>query len=267
LPEIKKITLANRKIGLGIMGFADMLIRLGIPYGSKESIDFAKRLMQFIRKESINASAELAAERGVFPNFKRSIYTKKSLKLHNATVNTIAPTGSISIIAGCSSGIEPLFAISFVRNILSGTKLFEVNSVFEETARKRGIYSKKTLAEIARKGSLKDVKGIPADMKRVFVTAFDVKAGKHLRVQSAFQRYTDNSVSKTINLPQEAKIKDVREIYLMAHSLRCKGITVYRYGSKKKQVLSFGSARKEKDKLLTAGAEYSGGCVSRTCSF
>jgi ribonucleoside-diphosphate reductase alpha chain len=271
MPQIKRITFANRKIGLGVMGFADMLIKLGIPYGSKKSVDLAVRLMSFVRKESLAASAKLAAERGTFPNFKRSVYAKKNLRLRNATVNTIAPTGSISIIAGCSSGIEPLFAVSFVRNVLSGTRLFEINPLFEKAAKDKGIYSKKMLSEVARCGSLKNVKGIPADMKRMFVTAFDVTPEDHLRVQAAFQRYTDNSVSKTINLPHRASPADVKKIYMMAHRLKCKGITVYRYGSKERQVLSFvpdGTSRKgAKKKLLTAGAEYSGGCAIGPCPF
>jgi ribonucleoside-diphosphate reductase alpha chain len=271
LPEIKRATFANRKIGLGVMGFADMLIKLGVPYGSKEAIELAEKLMRFIHKESLSMSAELARERGVFPNFKRSVYAKKNLRLRNATVNTIAPTGTISIIAGCSSGIEPLFAVSFVRNILSGAELFEINPMFEEAAKKSGIYSKKILAEIARNGSLKNIKGIPENIKRIFVTAFDVKAEKHLQTQAAFQKYTDNSVSKTINLPQEATVDDVEKIYMMAHKLKCKGITVYRYGSKENQVLTFGFGSKGKPagegELLTTDAEYSGGCMARMCPF
>ncbi|MFQ5952081.1 MAG: adenosylcobalamin-dependent ribonucleoside-diphosphate reductase [Candidatus Omnitrophota bacterium] len=271
LEEIKRITFANRKIGLGVMGFADMLIKLGIPYNSKRAIDLAGTLMRLIHKESLKASASLAKERGVFPNFKKSVYTKKGIRIRNATVNTIAPTGTISIIAGCSSGIEPLFAVSFVRNILSGTKLFEINPLFEEAARKKGIYKKRVLSDIAKNGSLKNIKGIPEEMKRIFVTAFDVTPEDHLRVQAAFQRYTDNSVSKTINLPQDATVEDVRKIYLMAHKLKCKGITIYRYGSKEEQVLSFDYRQKKKppvqENMMTAESEYSGGCVVRTCPF
>lgn len=214
--EIEKVTLANRKIGLGVMGFADMLIQLGIPYHSQKAVRFAGRLMRFIRGESLKASAELAAERGVFPNYPFSIYVKKNLKLRNATVNSIAPTGTISIIAGCSSGIEPLFAVSFVRTVLSGTELYEIHPLFEEMARALGV-----------------------DSKKIFITAFDVTPHEHLAIQAAFQQWTDNAVSKTINLPHEATEKDVRNIYLEAYRLRCKGITVYRYGSKKGQVLSF----------------------------
>jgi len=265
--QIRQITLANRKIGLGVMGFADMLIMLGIPYNSVEAVDFAGKLMRFIHKESIGASAALAKERGVFPNFAKSIYAKDDLRLRNATVNTIAPTGTISIIAGCSSGIEPLFAISFVRNVLAGIKLFEINPSFDATARKRNIYNREILAEIARRGSLQNIRQIPADIKRVFVTAFDVEPREHLQIQAAFQKYTDNAVSKTINLPNDATVEDVRNIYLMAHKLKCKGITIYRYGSKAEQVLSFGHSANISGELVTVSAEYSGGCATGTCVF
>ena len=271
LPEIRRITCANRKIGLGIMGFADMLIRLGIPYNTIEAERFARRLMAFIRRESLKASAQLAAERGVFPNYAKSIFARKDLPVRNATVNTVAPTGTISIIAGCSSGIEPLFAISFVRNVLSGTRLFEINPIFEKVARARGIYKREILAEIARWGTLRRIKGIPRDIKRVFVTAFDVEPEQHLRIQAAFQEHCDNSVSKTINLPAESTIDDVRNIYLAAHRLKCKGITIYRYGSRAEQVLSFrgadgGPVILEED-LVAAESEFAGGCMTGTCTF
>ncbi len=269
--RITEVTRATRKIGLGVMGFADMLIKLDIAYTSKRAVEFAEGLMRFVHRESIKSSERLAKERGVFPDFKKSVYAKKNLKLRNSTVNTIAPTGTISIITGCSSGIEPLFAVSFMRNILSGTRLFEINPMFEEVARKRGFYSRKVLDEIARWGSLQKVKGIPEDVKKVFATAFDVKPQQHLKIQAAFQKYTDNSVSKTINLPSGVKREDIKKIYLAAHKLRCKGITVYRYGSKKEQVLSFGygkeRGRKLADRPVTVEAEYSGGCVSRRCPF
>ncbi|MEJ2723046.1 MAG: adenosylcobalamin-dependent ribonucleoside-diphosphate reductase [Deltaproteobacteria bacterium] len=266
LPQIRNITFANRKIGLGVMGFADMLIRLQMPYHSSEAVDFAERLMHFIRRESLRTSQSLAAQRGPFPNYEKSVYAKKDTRMRNATVNTVAPTGTISMIAGCSSGIEPLFAISFVRNVLSGTTLFEVNSYFEEEAKARGFYSNDLIGEIARSGSLKKIKGIPGDVKRTFVTAFDVTPQEHVQIQAACQKYTDNSVSKTINLPVDATVDDVRKIYLLAHKLKCKGITVYRYGSKKDQVLSFGY-RKTEDRPEVSGpvsvdSEYSGGCAT-----
>ena len=196
------------------------------------------------------------------------------MRLRNATVNTIAPTGTISIIAGCSSGIEPLFAISFVRNVLSGRKLFEINPLFEATAKKSGIYKKSVLNEIARQGSLQNLPQVPEDIRRLFVTAFDVRPSEHLRVQAAFQKYTDNAVSKTINLPADATVEDVKNIYLTAHKLRCKGITVYRYGSRAEQVLSFIDTERIEPmifggsgKFVTAQAEYSGGCLAGTCVF
>lgn len=271
LEQIKQITLLNRKIGLGVMGFADTLIMIGIGYNSPQAVNFTSKLMRFIHKESLDASAALAARRGVFPNFTKSIYAKGNLRLRNATVNTIAPTGTISIIAGCSSGIEPLFAISFVRNVLSGTKLFEINPLFESAAKKSRVYKRQILAEIARQGSLQNIKGVPEDIKKVFVTAFDVKPQEHLKIQAAFQKYTDNAVSKTINLHSDATVEDVRNIYLTAHKLKCKGITVYRYGSRAKQVLSFSYMGRAEPRIagefVTAEAEYSGGCAIGTCAF
>jgi ribonucleoside-diphosphate reductase alpha chain len=267
LEQIERITRANRKIGLGVMGFADMLIKLGIAYNSREAVSFARKLMQFIRQQSYQVSQELAEERGVFANFENSIYANGGPRLRNATVNTIAPTGTISIIAGCSSGIEPLFAISFVRNVLSGAKLLEINRFFEQAAGESGIYSKELLAEIANKGSLQEIGQIPAEMKRVFVTAFDIKPTDHLNIQASFQKYTDNAVSKTINLPSQATVEDVKNIFMEAYRLKCKGITVYRYGSRAGQVLSFGHDDKGFGEPVSVGAEYSGGCAAGTCVF
>ncbi|MFA5142648.1 MAG: adenosylcobalamin-dependent ribonucleoside-diphosphate reductase [Candidatus Omnitrophota bacterium] len=253
LTQIRNITFDNRKIGLGVMGFADMLIKLGIPYNSAKAVSFAGGLMRFVRAASVAASVDLARERGVFPNYKRSIYAKRGLRLRNATVNTIAPTGTVSIIAECSSGIEPIFAISFIRNILSGAKLFETNPIFKEMA----------------KGGLRKTKEVPAAFKKIFITAFDVAPETHLHIQDAFQKHTDNSVSKTINLPQGATVEDVKNIYLTAYKLRLKGITVYRYGSKEGQVLSFnyGARHKLAAGSVVAGSEYSGGCVAGICPF
>ncbi len=267
LESIADVTRANRKIGLGVMGFADLLIRLGIPYDSPQAVTFARRLMRFIHTESLIASEQLARIRGPFPSFRESIHARRNHKLRNATVNTIAPTGTISIIAGCSSGIEPLFAISFVRNVLSGTRLFETNPWFEKVARDRGFYRRDVLAEMARRGSLKNVKGVPPDVKKLFVTTFDIPARQHLEIQAAFQKYTDNAVSKTINLPADATVEDVREIYLAAHRLRCKGITIYRYGSKPEQVLSMGEEAGQKSDLLSVEDDYSGGCICGLCDF
>jgi len=253
------------------MGFADLLIRLGIPYNSPEAVLFAEKLMNFFHRESLKASVKLAEKRGVFPNFSKSIYALRNLRLRNATVNTIAPTGTISIIASCSSGIEPLFAVCFVRNVLSGTRFFEVNPLFEEVARKRGFYSKEMIAQIAHSGSVKNIPGIPARLKRIFPTAFDVNPRQHLNIQAAFQKYSDNSVSKTINLANEATGEDVRAIYHLAHKLKCKGITVYRYGSKEDQVLSFAPEErgnpKPKGEWIAVNSDFAGGCVSGVCPF
>ncbi len=271
LPQIQEMTFANRKIGLGVMGFADLLVELGISYADPAAQAMASRIMKFFRQESLKASQALAEERGVFPNHKKSVYPKKNIELRNATLNTLAPTGTISIIAGCSSGIEPLFALSYVRNVLSGKRLYEVNPLFEQELRLREIYSKETLADAGRAGSIQSMKHLPSGMRKVFVTAFDIPPEQHLRIQAAFQKHTDNSVSKTINLPPDATVEDVRTIYLMAQELRCKGITVYRYGTKKEQVLSFdtraGEEREEGMEFITAGAEYSGGCLTGLCPF
>jgi len=266
LPEIREITFKNRKIGLGVMGFADMLILLGIPYNSKRAVEFAGQLMRFIHKESLKASVELARTRGVFPNFKKSIYAKYNIKVRNATINTIAPTGTVSIIAGCSSGIEPLFAISFTRNVLGGTKLFEINPLFKQLAKERKFYSDGLMLEIARRGSIQNIRGIPADIKKRFITAFDVTSLQHLYIQAAFQRFTDNSVSKTVNLAARATVDDVKKIYLLAYKLKCKGITIYRYGTKKGQVLSFSEEAGKTAGLVTAESEYAGGCASAVCA-
>lgn len=271
LESIRAATHGNRKIGLGVMGFADMLIRVGIPYGTKEAVTFATRLMRFVRKESLAVSQELAKQRGVFANYEKSIHAGKHRELRNATVNTIAPTGTISIIAGCSSGIEPLFAVSFVRNVLSGTRLFETHPLFERIAKDRGFYSRDLFAEVARHPSLANIKGIPADVKKLFVTAFDVAGRQHLEIQAAFQKYTDNAVSKTINLPADATVDDVREIYLEAHRLKCKGVTIYRYGSKSGQVLSVGeevhTRHDESPDFTSADTDYAGGCIGGVCDF
>jgi ribonucleoside-diphosphate reductase alpha chain len=270
LPQIAEITKANRKVGLGVMGFADMLIMLGIAYDSQQCLTLANKLMLFIRRCSLKESVSLAENRGVFPNFDKSVYASKGPRLRNATVNTIAPTGTISIIAGCSSGIEPLFAITFVRNVLSGTRLFEVNPLFEEAAKKKGIYKDEILGEISRKGSLQTVKGIGPELKKLFVTAFDIHPLHHLKVQAAFQKNTDNAVSKTINLPESASADDIRNIYLKAHELKCKGITIYRYGSKEQQVLSFGGRQNDvtqPHQPVSAESEYSGGCAAGSCVF
>ena len=259
LREIEEITLANRKIGLGVMGFADMLVQSGIPYDSEEALSTGEEIMRFLEERSHAASERLAEERGAFPNFPGSIYRKP---VRNSTVTTVAPTGTISIIAGCSSGIEPLFAVSFVRNVLEGTRLLEVNPYFEKAAKERGFYSEELMMKIAKQGTLAGIEGIPEDIRRVFVTAFDIAPEWHVRMQAAFQRHCDNAVSKTINFPNDVDVKEVEKAYMLAYELKCKGITVYRYGSKSEQVLYLGDRI---DKYVSADPEYAGGCAAPVC--
>jgi len=267
LKETAKITRANRKIGLGVMGFADMLIKLKIPYNSTEALELAERLMRFIEEEAHKKSQEIAEKRGSFPNFEKSIWKNKYKAFRNATVTTIAPTGSISIIAGCSSGIEPIFAISFIRNVLSGTRLFETNPLFETIAKERGFYDAKLLEEIAKTGSVQKIDMVPEDVKKLFVTALDIEPEWHVRMQAAFQKYTDNAVSKTVNLPATATVEDVRKVYDLAWKLKCKGVTVFRYGSKPEQVLYIGEIKTPEGKFISAESEYAGGCPTQTCPF
>jgi ribonucleoside-diphosphate reductase alpha chain len=267
LKEIAEITRANRKIGLGVMGFADMLIMLGVPYDSEEALKLGEKVMRFIEEEAHKKSVEIAEARGSFPNFERSIWKERYGAFRNATVTTVAPTGTISIIAGCSSGIEPLFAVSFMRNVLGGARLFETNALFEEIAKARGFYSAELLEEIARTGSVQKTAGVPDDVKRLFVTALDIDPVWHVKMQAAFQRFTDNAVSKTVNLPNEAKVEDVQKIYDMAWQLKCKGVTVFRYGSKPEQVLYIGEIKGKEGKFVSAQSEYAGGCPTQNCPF
>ncbi len=248
LKMIEDTTKANRKIGLGIMGWADMLIQLKIPYNSQEALGLAEDIMRFIQQEARKASQKLAEERGVFPNYHKSIYNGK-MPLRNATLTTIAPTGTLSIIAGCSSGIEPLFAVSFIRNVMEGTKLIEVNPYFEKELKKLGMWSRQHLEKFSETGSIQHYEELPNEIKRIFVTSHDISPADHIKMQAAFQKYTDNAVSKTVNFANSATTKDVEEVYLLAHQLSCKGITVYRDGSREEQVIS--SVKKKEDKPQT----------------
>jgi len=233
LAEIEAMHKGNRKIGLGVMGWADMLIQLGIPYNSKKAFRIASEIMGFFKKTSWAASERLAEKRGVFPNFKGSIYDAPNMpRLRNATLTTIAPTGTLSIIADCSSGIEPIFALAYKRLILD-TELYEINKYFFEIARERGFYSEEIKEKVIQRGTLKGIKGIPPDIKRLFRTAHEIPPEDHIEMQAVFQRYTDNAVSKTINLPHRAKKEDVARAYMLAYEKDCKGITVFRYGTSK----------------------------------
>jgi len=277
--ETETITKRNRKIGLGIMGWAEMLIQLKIPYDSQEALKLAEKIMEFIDYNSKIKSLDLAKQRGAAPSFRQSNYIKKGLNrkgkldwkrlnkeikkygLRNITTTTIAPTGSISIIGSCSSGIEPLFAVSYIREVMEGTKLSETNKLFEEEARRRGFYNTQLLHDISKYGSIQKIGGIPKDVKNIFVTATDIDYSWHVKMQAAFQKYTDNGVSKTINLPEEATKEDVKRAYLFAYKLECKGITVFRYGSKNKQVLYLD----DYSKRMKASSEFSGGCPTIEC--
>jgi ribonucleoside-diphosphate reductase alpha chain len=255
LPEITAMVRGNRKIGLGVMGFADMLYQLKIPYNCEEALETAETVMRFIQETAHKASRDLAEERGVFENYDQSIFKDQGSLHRNATVTTIAPTGTLSIIAGCSSGIEPLFALSFTRNVMDNDRLLEVNPYFEKIARERGFYSRELMDTIAKQGSLKNIKEIPQDVRKVFVNAHDVSPEWHIRMQAAFQKYTDNAVSKTVNLPRDASVEDVRKVYDLAYELGCKGVTIYRDGSKENQVLSLAQKDRQHDKFMTAVKE------------
>lgn len=248
LEQITETVHKNRKIGLGIMGWADLLYQMRIPYNSYEALSLGENLMDFFQKEAWSASKILAGERGPFPAYPDSLFAEQNFgPYRNATTTTIAPTGTLSIIAGCSSGIEPLFALSFTRQVMDGERLMEVNSYFEDAVKQAQSYSPKLIEEIARKGTARDMDFLDSEIREVFVTAMDIDPEAHLKMQAAFQKYTDNAVSKTVNLPNSATQDEIWKIYWLAYEQGCKGVTVYRDGCKSTQVLSTGEGDKEQE--------------------
>lgn len=257
LPEIALMSRSQRRLGLGIMGFADMLIKLEIPYDSNKALKLAERIARFINNQAHKKSILLAKKRGVFPNFRNSIYAEKKIKLRNCALTTIAPTGSISIIAGCSQGIEPLYGLVYKRMAYIGEKadkpvyLTVGHPIFEEIAKKEKFYSKKLMEKILKKGTVRGIKEVPKKWQRIFKTAHEIHWSWHVKMQAAFQKYIDNAVSKTINLPANATIEDVKKAYLLAYKLGCRGITIYRSGSKPQQVLNIGNGEKVSSKSVS----------------
>lgn len=253
LKQIDEMTRKTRKIGLGVMGFADMLIQLSIPYNSDKALEIAEDIMRFIADEALQESIILAKSRGVFPAFKGSLFdTKTGQKVRNANRTTIAPTGTLSIIAGCSSGIEPLFALSYYRHILDGEKLIEINPYFETVAKKGNFYSSELMKKLAEGEKLHDIESVPDWVKQIFVTSHDISPEWHVKIQSAFQKYTDSAVSKTVNLPFEATKDDVKNVYMQAYKSGLKGITIYRDRSRDSQVLNTGQKSKSNEKAVEA---------------
>ncbi|WP_051361197.1 vitamin B12-dependent ribonucleotide reductase [Desulfuromonas sp. TF] len=251
IPQIDEMTRANRKVGLGVMGWADLLILLDIPYDSAEAVQLGEKMMKFITEEARQASIELGEERGAFPNFTGSVFDKKGAKpVRNATSTTIAPTGTISIIANTSSGIEPLFAVSYVRQVLDNDILLEVHPLFEKIAKERGFYSPELMKLIAEHGTVQGIDEIPEDVRRIFVTSHDITPEDHIRMQAAFQKHTDNAVSKTVNFCNTATKEDVSTVYRLAYKKGCKGVTIYRDGSRDMQVLSVGKKEEKKDEKI-----------------
>ncbi len=250
LDRIEKMSRGTRKIGLGIMGFADMLIKLSISYDSQEAVSEAEKIMSFISHESKIASVALAKKRGNFPYYKGSIYDRPETPfMRNATTTTIAPTGTISIIAGISSGIEPIFGIVHTRRVLDGKVLSEVNPLFIGIAKSEGFYSKNLIEEITKGASVQQIETIPDKIKDLFKTAHDITPEHHINIQAAFQKFTDNAVSKTVNFGQDVSRNDIAKVYMLAHAKGCKGVTIYRYGSRDQQVLSIGTERKDSVKI------------------
>ena len=247
LKEIEKLVKTNRKIGLGVMGFADMLISLNVKYDSKDALKIAQDVMKFIQDEARKESSQIAKERGVFPNFDGSVYdVEGGMRLRNATVTTIAPTGTLSIIANCSSGIEPLFGICFLRRILDGDKFIEINPVFEQLTKNKNYATKELYEKIAELGTIKNLEEIPQDIRDIFATTYDVDPVWHINIQAAFQKYTDNAVSKTVNFPESATKEDIKKVFQLAYELDCKGVTIYRHNSRNEQVINIGNAEGKK---------------------
>ncbi len=259
VPQIEKMTKGNRKIGLGVMGFADMLVEMGLGYNSTAGTKLAEEVMSFVQKVGHEMSEELSGEKSVFPNWEKSIYAKgkNSKKIRNATITTIAPTGTLSLLGSCAGGIEPFFAIVYKKKSIwkaDGTAEVEqiyVNPIFERMAKERGFYTEKLMSDIADHATLAEIDDVPEDIKKIFVTAHDITPEWHIKMQAAFQKYTDNAVSKTINFPHAATVDDIKNAYLMAYKLNCKGLTVYRDGSREVQVLTTGAT----EKVLKGGAE------------
>jgi len=238
IPQIEAQTLRNRRIGLGVMGWADMLIRLRLPYDSPEALELGEKVMASIQSEARNHSSELAKVRGKFPNWENSVFGRDNVAMRNATVTTIAPTGTISIIAGCSSGIEPYYSLAYERNVLDGTRLIEISPLFERAARDGGFYSDELTAKVAARRTIGDLEEIPESVRALFLTAADVTPENHVRMQAVFQSNCDSSVSKTINLSESATRESIRASFLLAYQLGCKGVTVYRDRSRPDQVLA-----------------------------
>jgi ribonucleoside-diphosphate reductase alpha chain len=270
VPQVEERSRLTRKLGLGVMGFADLLLRLGVPYGSPESFTVAERLMGFLTRHAHRVSMALAREgRGPFPEFPGTLWAQHGgPPLRNATLTTIAPTGTLSMLAGVSSGIEPLFALAFTRHVLDGRQLQEMHPVLVQTLEQRHVLTPDLLAEVAATGTLTPVPGVPADLKALFVTSHELAPEVHVRMQAAFQRHTDNAVSKTVNLPGTVPPEDVEHIIRLAHRLRCKGITVFRSGCKGGQVLSVGIPSRSPHATpgggVQAGLEFTGEC--RNCT-